>query len=297
MPAGGAEPTSIVDTISALFWRLGTTGIAEWVDGPGGGYTLTAGFETEKAARAAADTLGRDRTIGSAGEAIVVGVEPVATHGWVDPDRRGRLELPSATIDLVVGPAFGHGDHPTTRLALDLLLATIPPTAAVLDFGTGTGILGVAAAASGATIVVAVDDDPDALAVAARNLADHPGEAAITVTDELPDPAMTGPGFDVIVANVLLGVHRDHGPLLTSLLAPGGSMIVSGVLAGQRAATIEAYPGLSIADEVEDRASSASSSAGDRWLALRLTAAGDASRDQGPATSRSTRTRLRARIQ
>lgn len=251
--------------ISSTLWDLGTTGIAECGARPGrdddsisAGTTLLAGFATEAAAVAAAGTLGPD---------VVAMVEPVAAGDWVDSNKRGRLELADSSIDLAVGAAFGHGNHPTTRLALALAEPVTTAGVAMLDFGTGTGILAVAAAANGAASVTAVDNDPAALAVAEANLAANPGEASVTVSERLPRTdrrPRAGAAFDVIAANVLLPVHQSHGRALCDLLAPAGFLILSGILVEQRAAVLGAYPGLVLDDELVEI------TATERWVGLRL---------------------------
>jgi precorrin-6B methylase 2 len=261
----GPEAETPAERISTALWELGTTGIAETQPDGGsdgrGESTLLAGFESESEARHAAGALAPDVAV------VAATLEPVAPDGWVDDDRRGRLHLPTTTVDLAVGAAFGHGAHPTTRLAVDLVVSATTAGAAVLDFGTGTGILAIAAAATGATRIVAVDNDPAARAVAATNLEANAGSASVTITDRLPAPP--GP-FDLIAANVLLGVHQEHGRSLVDLLAPGGALIVSGVLAGQRDQTLAAYEGLTMVDE----RTAAGEPSGEPWLALRLVSSG-----------------------
>lgn len=143
--------------------------------------------------------------------------------------------LPGGTIALaqLPGPAFGDGSHPTTRLcagAVDLLARQARPQA-VLDVGTGTGILARIARARGATFVVATDIDPVALAAARANaeLDTHP--RAIEICEHSPDHR--GPRFDLVVANILEDPLCRLAPALTAALAPGGALLLSGFTPAQ----------------------------------------------------------------
>ncbi|MFV0258528.1 MAG: 50S ribosomal protein L11 methyltransferase, partial [Acidimicrobiales bacterium] len=168
LPRSGVDPTGPGPGIASALWDLGTTGVAE-IEPTGGGRELVAGFPTEQAAEAAARAI-----TAILGPGAGPTVEP-ADSGWADA-------MPEATIDLgdgrttiiEVGPAFGHGAHPTTRLASALVAGLTRPGDRVLDVGTGTGVLALVALAAGAGEVVAVVNDPAAAAVARRNLAAHP---------------------------------------------------------------------------------------------------------------------------
>jgi ribosomal protein L11 methyltransferase len=140
--------------------------------------------------------------------------------------------------DLVIridpGMAFGTGGHETTRLCLELLesvienspLLTVP---SLLDLGTGSGILAMAARLLGAGRILALDIDPDAIIVARENL----------VLNQLTDQIECGTiplesleeSFDIILANILAEELVRLAPFLTNRLQPGGSLILSGILA------------------------------------------------------------------
>jgi ribosomal protein L11 methyltransferase len=148
---------------------------------------------------------------------------------WIDaPPPPGFVE-----VVLDPGMAFGTGSHPTTALCLaalsDLLLAR--PGAAVLDVGTGSGLLAIAARKLGAGRVAANDEDPVAVAVARENAARN--AAAIELTGD-PAEAIAGT-FDVVVANILANVLVALAPALAAKLAPGGVLLLSGILAPQEA--------------------------------------------------------------
>jgi ribosomal protein L11 methyltransferase len=243
-----AVPTADHELVSSILWQLQTTGIAEREVGPGRSTVeLAAGFTTQEAADAAARALAA-RFEGPAGQPARSGargglpvVEPVDDRDWFDPDRMATVDLTGRPVSIEVGPAFGDGTHATTRLALDLLAASVVAGDRVLDVGTGTGILALAASRLGAAHVVAVESDRAALDIAKRNVERHNdlGPGSIELTDRAP--AGTGPAFDVIVANVLLPVHREMAGRLAPCLRSGGSLIVCGVLASQAAEVGVAY--------------------------------------------------------
>jgi ribosomal protein L11 methyltransferase len=148
-------------------------------------------------------------------------------------------------LELVLDPgrAFGTGQHETTRLCLDVLVALADAgrsPARVLDLGCGSGILALAAARlfPGAA-VLAADNDPDAADTAAENAAlngleDRLEIRAATVMD-LPD------SFDLLLANIRPGVLIPIADELARRLAPGGLVVLSGVLGEEADAVLAAY--------------------------------------------------------
>jgi ribosomal protein L11 methyltransferase len=145
-----------------------------------------------------------------------------------------------AVIEMDPGMAFGTGLHASTRLALALLeecCATDPPRR-VLDLGTGTGILAMAAALRGAAAVLALDTDPDAVAAARLNVARNRLDGSVQVAgDDLS--AVAGP-FDLIAANITADVLLPLAPLLAARLAPGGALVLAGILAGEQEREVRA---------------------------------------------------------
>jgi ribosomal protein L11 methyltransferase len=132
------------------------------------------------------------------------------------------------------GMAFGTGGHETTRLCLDLLeqiMDNMPTllTPAVLDLGTGSGILAMAAVQLGAGRVCAVDIDPLAVDVARENLAIN-GLTDQVECSTTPLDSLDG-SFDVILANILAEELVRLAPALCERLSPGGSLVLSGILA------------------------------------------------------------------
>lgn len=135
-------------------------------------------------------------------------------------------------IDIDPQMAFGTGEHATTRGCLRLLDGVLRPGDRVLDVGSGSGILSVAAARLGAGEVVAVEYDPDANINARENLAHNGVEGQIRLIEAMADASLIeaeGP-FDLIVANILSGVIRPLLPAFLAALRPGGRVIVSGIL-------------------------------------------------------------------
>lgn len=181
------------------------------------------------------------------------GLSSVSTEDWSSswkvnfkPLRVGRrlLIVPSweevlpQTEDIVLhldpGMAFGTGGHETTRLCLELLEQIMDDmplmlSPSVLDLGTGSGILAMAAVQLGAGRVCAVDIDPDAVRVARENLAAN-GLADQVECSTTPLESMTG-SFDIILANILAEELVRLAPFLAERLAPGGSLVLSGILA------------------------------------------------------------------
>jgi ribosomal protein L11 methyltransferase len=150
--------------------------------------------------------------------------------------------------DIVVtmdpGMAFGTGGHETTRLCLELLeniMDDMPlmHSPSVLDVGTGSGILAMAAVKLGAQRVCAVDVDPQAIKVARENL------AANNLLDQVecsttPLESLDG-CYDIILANILAEELVRLAPLLTERLAVGGSLVLSGILAVKERLVLDGF--------------------------------------------------------
>jgi ribosomal protein L11 methyltransferase len=137
---------------------------------------------------------------------------------------------------LGAGPAFGTGAHPTTDLCLRVLERHLKPGGRVLDLGTGTGILAIAAARLGATGVVGLDIDPDAAAVARANVLENGVADRVQVErGTLQDVLMREDHeFTWVITNILAQViveFFEQG--LPQVIAPGGWLILSGFLRGQ----------------------------------------------------------------
>lgn len=136
-------------------------------------------------------------------------------------------------LQLDPGMAFGTGGHETTRLCLELLEEIMDdmPTLqipSVLDLGTGSGILAMAAARLGAGRVVAVDIDPQAVEVAQENLAINNLSEQVQCSTT-PLESLSGE-FDIILANILAEELVRLAPQIMERLAPGGRLVLSGIL-------------------------------------------------------------------
>jgi ribosomal protein L11 methyltransferase len=158
---------------------------------------------------------------------------------WVGPPWE-VAQAPKDRVHLIIEPkmAFGTGDHPTTALclgAVDDYMAQ-HPGASVLDVGTGTGVLAIAARKLGAGRVVGTDNDPVAVELAREN-AELNGTPGVELSEqELHE--VKGP-FDLVVANILANTLVELAPLITHHV--GDTLLVSGVLAHQRAEVEAAY--------------------------------------------------------
>lgn len=149
----------------------------------------------------------------------------------IKPTWREYVPAPGELVlEIDPGMAFGTGTHPTTRMCIQLMESCIQPDAAVLDVGTGSGILTLAAARLGAGRLVAVDKDPVAVAVARQNLRRNhiPPDCHEIMTGNLTE-GLTGT-FSLIVANILSEVILSLADAVPGLLQPGGWFICSGII-------------------------------------------------------------------
>lgn len=140
-------------------------------------------------------------------------------------------------LTLDPGMAFGTGLHPTTRLCLELLEQGMQAGMRVLDVGTGSGILALAAAKLGAAHVDAIDNSSvaseSATANAAMNDLRQRIKVVLGVLDEQEAARVEGQ-YDLVLANILAHVIGSLAPQLAQVLAPGGLLIVSGIIEARR---------------------------------------------------------------
>lgn len=148
------------------------------------------------------------------------------------------------------GQAFGTGTHESTRLCLDAIadLCRASPPASVLDVGTGSGILAVAAALRGARRVTAVDLDPEAVRCARRHAALNGVDLRLVQADGAK--AVRAGAFDLVLANISAPLLRERRDEIVAARAPAGTLVLSGFLAEDAGALAEAYAG---AGRVEPR--------------------------------------------
>ena len=162
---------------------------------------------------------------------------------WVCPTAAGSPEDADAVVvRLDPGLAFGTGTHPTTALCLQILESLPVAGRRVIDYGCGSGILGIAALKLGAVHVTAVDLDPQAL------LATHDNAARNGVASNIDVQAAGVPGATAnlrpafcVMANILAGPLIELAPTLTAACEPEGYLILSGLLKTQAYAVKAAY--------------------------------------------------------
>lgn len=157
-------------------------------------------------------------------------------------------------VRLEPGMAFGTGLHPTTRLCLEALEDSVVPGCTVLDVGTGSGILAIAAARLGAASVLALDTDPVAVTVARENGERNQVSSLVTFRQgsvgRAPGWSLGGAGdafflleegtFDRVVVNILAPVIVSLAGGLAARTAPGGELIASGIIETQEADVLDA---------------------------------------------------------
>lgn len=237
---------ALAEERSADLFELGASGV-EVRDGeelpmpgvpapPAGRAVLVAWFAERAAAEAARRVV--------AGELAEVPEEDWG-EGWKKDFRPldvGRVRVrpswideptPPGAVEVVLDPgmAFGTGSHATTSLCLAALSDVLGarPGASLLDVGTGSGLLAIAARKLGAGRVAANDNDPVAVDVARENAERNGALLELTV-----EPVEVIPGtFDVVVANILANVLVELAPSLAAKVAPGGVLLLSGILGPQ----------------------------------------------------------------
>ena len=184
---------------------------------------------------------------------IDIDIEFLADRDWSETWRDGIKPLRFAKLlvmprtstfqphpdDVVLrldpGLAFGTGTHATTALCLDRLARTPLDGKRVLDVGSGSGILAIAAARLGAT-AVAVDHDPQARRATLENSRGNGVEIKIESRLEA-----VGCSFDVVLANLVAGTIRGLADAFSDLVVPGGEMLLSGILSGQVEWVVDAF--------------------------------------------------------
>jgi ribosomal protein L11 methyltransferase len=166
---------------------------------------------------------------------------PVTPDFWIVPSWHEPPAQARRVIRLDPGLAFGTGTHPTTRMCLRWTALQAPAKAAgwtrVLDYGCGSGILAIGAALHGATDIDAVDIDPAAVESTAAN-ARHNG---VQLRASLPDAARGR--YALVFANILATPLKLLAPLLCSHVAPGGDLVLAGILERQADELKVAYAG------------------------------------------------------
>ncbi len=174
---------------------------------------------------------------------IPIGERLLITPTWhLETERQRGHDPDRQIIVLDPGLAFGTGSHPTTHLCLLWLSEHLVPGQSVVDYGCGSGILAIAAAKFGASPVIGIDIDPQAVASARDNARANEVELDLRTTAQpLPPPA------DVVVANILANPLKVLAPVLSALVRPGGQLILAGLLDRQVDEVAACYPDVALA--------------------------------------------------
>ncbi len=182
---------------------------------------------------------------------------PISERMWVVPSWHEQPDnLPDGSICLAVDPglAFGTGSHPTTKLCLQWLEKLSDGNqlrdSSVLDYGCGSGILAIAAKKLGATHVVGIDIDPQAVLAGHQNALQNEVDIAFT----LPDHSHDHQTFSIVVANILANPLQVLAPAICGFLQEGSRLALSGILERQAQDVIATYAPwikLTISDQSE----------------------------------------------
>lgn len=159
---------------------------------------------------------------------------------WICPTAQTPPAPDAVNIRLDPGLAFGTGTHPTTAMCLRQLDGMDVSGKTVIDYGCGSGILGIAALLLGAKSAIGIDIDPQAL-VASRANTTRNNIAAERFPVFLPGRAPSQ-SADIVLANILAGPLVELAAEISALVAPEGQLILSGILHEQQAAIRAAYP-------------------------------------------------------
>jgi ribosomal protein L11 methyltransferase len=250
-------PIEVAELVADLLWTLGAAAIEE--QSTADGTRLLAGYETREVGDGALSAV---LSAGWSG-AVLVEVTDDGADGWRAHARAEQagpwwivppwMDAPVASDDPGVlwvdpGRSFGSGSHPTTRLVLQELTAGLVDGASVLDVGCGSGVLSIASARLGAAQVTSIDVDPHAIAATVAN-AERNGVASAVraAASPLAEVVARGDRFDVVLANLLAPIIVELADDLVASLAPGGTLIASGLLADRWEPTIAALAPLQVA--------------------------------------------------
>ncbi|MCI0548780.1 MAG: 50S ribosomal protein L11 methyltransferase [Candidatus Rokubacteria bacterium] len=243
--------------LTNFLWEQGALGVVE-EEMPGERPRLRAFYpEVAPASRLVAAVSAYRGALAALGQEIGPGeatITPLLDEAWAQawqagfpPREIGRrlLVLPPwdvpppsghrLAVIIEPGRAFGTGHHGSTEGCLVLLedaVGTHPPACA-LDIGTGSGILAVAAIRLGATSVLAIDVDPDAVAAAGKNAARNGIASAIDLRLGGLERVPADRRFPLVLANLLRESHRAFGARYEALLAPAGALVLGGMLADE----------------------------------------------------------------
>ena len=167
-------------------------------------------------------------------------------------------DVPAGPVVIIIQPSmgFGTGHHATTRLCIDALQRLNIGGRTVLDVGTGSGVLAIAASLLGASRSVGIDDDADAITAARENLELNPqAETTLLVADLRATDVGSA---DVVIANLTGGLLVSAARTLQDLVARGGSLVLSGLMAVEETDVLAAFPTWTLEHRSEE----------DEWLCV-----------------------------
>ncbi|MGZ3236417.1 MAG: 50S ribosomal protein L11 methyltransferase [Burkholderiaceae bacterium] len=159
---------------------------------------------------------------------------------WVVPSWHAAPDPNGLVLELDPGLAFGTGSHPTTRLCMEWLEAHAPQNLSVLDYGCGSGILAMVAKKLGANQVIGVDIDPQAIESARYNSERNQCEIDYYLPEDFTH-TLQAQQYNVVVANILASPLKLMAPMLSGLIAPQGTLVLSGILTRQADEVAAAY--------------------------------------------------------
>ncbi len=164
---------------------------------------------------------------------------------WIGPtwDKPEDHKYPHI-VHVDPGLAFGTGSHETTYLCLEALANQALENVSVVDFGCGTGVLGIVSCILGARYSIGVDIDPVAIAVANQNAKQNNVERrfqAFLLEEFLNTRDLRPEKHNIVVANILTSTLIEHSQTLNDLVADQGTLILSGILASQSQSVSDAY--------------------------------------------------------
>ena len=169
-------------------------------------------------------------------------------------------DVPESAHTIVIQPSmgFGTGHHASTRLCLAALQRIDLRDKTVLDVGTGSGVLAIAARMLGAVDVLGIDNDPDAIASARENVAVNPGVRVELQVVDLKTIVATP--FDLVIANLTGGLLMQTADRLQELTAPMGRLVVGGFTQSEEVGVLAAFRGFHVVDRQQE----------DEWICASL---------------------------
>ena len=173
--------------------------------------------------------------------------QPMAfgTRLWICPSWTEPPKADAINLLLDPGLAFGTGTHPSTAMCLKALDQAVTPGMQIVDYGCGSGVLGVAAALLGAERVLCIDNDPQALDATRAN-AERNRIGSGTLRCDPPEAHFRDwhSKADLVVANILAGPLNTLAESLCDFLRPGGALVLAGILDSQAEALLNRYNAL-----------------------------------------------------